>query len=102
MSEEPWDGGWAIGYDVTAALTRKALDDAGITREMCKTMTERELMRIVGYDGAVRLWSHGLSVEGQRAWNKRFGLPEPESEPEADPEPPSVQRRAKWWRGRRK
>lgn len=63
---EPWDGGWSIGYDVTAALTRKALDYAGVTRETCKGMTMRDLERLVGYDGATRLYLHGLCVEGQR------------------------------------
>lgn len=72
MADDAWDGGWAIGYDTTAAYARKALDDAGITREACKAMTMRDLQRIVGYDGATRLYLHGLCIEGQRDWEERF------------------------------
>jgi hypothetical protein len=72
MANNGWDGGWGIGYDTTAAYARKALDEAGITREACKTMPMRELERIVGHEGAVRLYLHGLCIEGQRDWEERF------------------------------
>lgn len=70
---EPWDGGWGIGSDVIAAFTRKALDDAGITREQACSMTLRELGRVPGMDpsGVDRLWAHGIhSDEEGRRWPK--------------------------------
>lgn len=61
MSEDVWH----IGHDAVAALTRAALDRAGITPAKARMMTVRELRLVQGVDlaGADRLWQHGLCVD---------------------------------------
>lgn len=66
MSSGTWDdGGWAIGYDVDAAMARKALRDAGITPETIRSMTRQELERVPGLDSLCinRLRLHKLYAD---------------------------------------
>lgn len=67
---------WNIGHDVTAAFTRKALDDAGITREQATAMTLKELAKVPGMtrEGVTRLWLHGIHADDN---DRRHPKPKP-------------------------
>jgi hypothetical protein len=68
---------WNIGYDATAAFVRKALDDAGITREQATAMTLRQLGKIpgMGPEQVDRLWMHGIHSDDNLRRHPKPTLP---------------------------
>lgn len=56
-----------IGTDTTAAFARKALHDAGITREQARKMTLSQLKKIpgMGWAEVYRLEAHGIYSDNE-------------------------------------